>query len=81
MSDDPDIPYDTAIPCMAGKKIPRDNGTFTRSLKAGIDIRRRAGHMREHGDRRGPKREKPHDLGLRSWGSCVPSAGEGRGWG
>src|SRR4051812_38761483 len=61
MSDDPDIPYDPAIPRMAGKKIPKGSGTFSRRIKADADTRRqRARQMREHGDNAGAARQD-HD--------------------
>src|SRR4051794_1811124 len=61
MSDDPDIPYEAAIPRMAGKKIPDGSGTLSRRIKADAGTRRRrARQLREHGDDAGAARQE-HD--------------------
>ena len=61
MSDDPDIPYDPDILDLAGVKIREGGGTLSRRIKADAGTRRRrAGHMREHGDEAGAARQE-HD--------------------
>jgi hypothetical protein len=61
VSDDPDSPFDPALPHLAGKRLSEGGGDYSRRLRAAADIRRqRACWMRERGDAAGAARED-HD--------------------
>ena len=72
MSDDPDIPYDPAIPRMAGKTIRQGGGTLSRRIKADAGTRRqRAREMRERGDETGAARQEHDAAYLERHADCM----------